>query len=130
MRVGVQCHSVLLQKSLETFLGEHLAPVARCDVLISDEALVDQGELLRVGSDSKADIIKPFSKSQLFFKLEQFYKNKEELKEVQEITQELDEVPLEQDGSLRLDTLEDKINRLTAQYVKGVLSIVRENYEK
>lgn len=134
MRVGVACRSVLLQKSLETFLGEHLENPVRADVVISDEALLGHEHLLRIGNDKEADIVKPFSKAQLFIKLEQFYKNKKEAQEAMQIAQELDEMPeyeqppLPEEESVEEGSLEAKINRLTAQYVKGVMRLVKEHY--
>lgn len=130
MQVAVQCKSVLLQKSLETFLGEHLETLSRCDVVLSDQNLLNQENLLRIGTDEEADIIKPFSKSQLFMKLEQFYATKNELQKVMNIAQELDAKVDTTDTVSNIGTLEEKINRLTASYVKGVLSLVKEHYEK
>lgn len=129
MKVAIECRSPLLQKSLENFLDGHLSSPHSCDILLSDESL-DRENLLRIGSDETADILKPFSKSQLFLKLEQFYKVKEDASEVMTIAQELDldenvsEVFSESASDLQ--SLEEKITRLSASYVQGVMSLVRE----
>jgi len=129
MKVAIECRSPLLQKSLENFLVGHLSSPHSCDILLSDEAL-DRENLLRIGSDESADIIKPFSKSQLFLKLEQFYKVKEDASEVMTIAQELDldesVAEVFSDKTADLQSLEDKIERLSASYVQGVMSLVRE----
>lgn len=130
MKVAIECRSPLLQKSLENFLEGHLSSPHSCDILLSDEAL-DRENLLRIGSDEGADIMKPFSKSQLFLKLEQFYKVREDASEVMTIANELDSldegvVETLTQSVVDLQSLEEKIERLSASYVQGVMSLVRE----
>lgn len=136
MKVAIECRSPLLQKSLENFLEGHLSSPHSCDLLLSDEALVGRDNFLRIGSDEDADIVKPFSKSQLFLRLEQFYRVKEDAQEAMNIANELDRLDegfvepmvedvLETDVN-DLNALEEKIERLTASYVNGVMSLVKE----
>ena len=132
MKVAIECRSPLLQKSLENFLEGHLCSSRNCDLLLSDENLLDRENLLRIGSDGDADILKPFSKSQLFLKLEQFYKVKEEVGSAVEIANELDsfdgvELAFTDTPVTNVNELEKKIERLTASYVQGVMSLVREH---
>ena len=132
MKVAIECRSPLLQKSLENFLEGHLSSPHSCDLLLSDEDLPDRENALRIGSDEEADIIKPFSKSQLLLKLEQFYRVKEDAQEAMNIANELDKLdedivePVVETEKLAIDSLEEKIERLTESYVKGVMSLVRE----
>ena len=133
MKVAIECRSPLLQKSLENFLDGHLSSPHSCDLLLSDEKLLDRENALRIGSDEDADIMKPFSKSQLFLKLEQFYRVKEDAQEAMNIANELDKLdegivePLVvATENKAIDSLEEKIERLTASYVHGVMSLVRE----
>ena len=132
MKVAIECRSPLLQKSLENFLDGHLSSPHSCDLLLSDEDLPDRENVLRIGSDEDADIIKPFSKSQLFLKLEQFYRVKEDAQEAMNIANELDKLdegfvePIIETDYTAIDSLEEKIERLTASYVKGVMTLVRE----
>jgi hypothetical protein len=135
MKIAIECRSPLLQKSLENFLEGHLSSSKNCDLLLSDELLLGRDNVLRIGSDSSADIMKPFSKSQLFLKLEHYYKIKEDAVSAMHIAQELDmpvvdAAPVSLDEtdtvSLTMDTLENKIERLTASYVEGVMSLVKE----
>ncbi len=139
MKIAIECRSPLLQKSLENFLQGHLSSVHSCDVVLSDEEIPGRSNLLRIGTDADADIIKPFSKSQLFLKLEQYFKNEEEAIEVMAIANELDNMDdeISYDDTIhsselrdRFSSLEEKIERLTASYVKGVMTLVREHYEK
>ncbi|KIM10968.1 MAG: hypothetical protein KU37_07590 [Sulfuricurvum sp. PC08-66] len=135
MRIAVQCSSVLLQKSLETFLVGHLVSMNKCDFIISDEKLVGYENVLRVGSDSEADIVKPFSKSQLFLALERHYALRQKANQAQELLEEIEEeedafVAPTENASASSGSLETKIERLTAHYVKSVLAIVKEHYER
>ncbi len=131
MKIAIECRSPLLQKSLENFLQGHLASSKNCDYLISDEKLVGRDNLVRIGSDSEADIIKPFSKAQLFLKLEALYKRDHALQEAMKISSAFDEeLESESIEALETDLLEEKIERLTRQYIKGVMSLVRDHYEK
>jgi len=130
MKIAIECRSPLLQKSLENFLEGHLSSPHSCDLLLSDESL-DRENLLRIGSDAEADIIKPFSKSQLLLKLEQYYKVKENAQEAMDIANELDRIDEIEPDLLEakpsgIAFLEEKIERLTASYVQGVMSLVKE----
>lgn len=131
MKVAIECRSPLLQKSLENFLEGHLCSIRSCDVVLSDESLLGRDNALRIGSDSKADIIKPFSKSQLLLRLEHFYKIKEEATTAMSIANELDildsiEINIPSQRAPDSRSLEEKIEQLTSSYVQGVMSLVRE----
>ena len=136
MKIAIECRSPLLQKSLENFLEGHLASSKSCDLLLSDELLLGRDNVLRIGSDKQADIMKPFSKSQLFLKLEHYYKVKEDALSAMHIAHEMDvkdslmsvveETQALAKDNLHIDVLQEKIQRLTASYVQGVMSLVKE----
>ena len=151
MKIAIECKSPLLQKSLENFLEGHLSSIHSADLIITDEMVTPQSNIMRVGSDPQADIIKPFSKAQLFLKLDSYYKSKEDALEAMNIVNEVEEqtlapqVPTAQTATPQTPTqerpapikprvataaLEEKIERLTQQYIKGVMSLVKEHYEK
>jgi hypothetical protein len=67
MKVAVACQSPLLQKSLEIFLEKYLSSEKRSDIVIRDEACLNDERCFYIASDEKADLLKPFSKSQLNF---------------------------------------------------------------
>ncbi len=134
MKVAIECRSPLLQKSLENFLEGHLCSSKHCDFLLSDENLLGRDNVLRIGSDVNADIMKPFSKSQLLLKLEHYYKIKEEANTAMELVNEMDsfegvELAIKETPLKNISELEEKIERLTASYVQGVMSLVREHRE-
>lgn len=129
MKIAIECRSPLLQKSLENFLEGHLCSAKNCELFLSDQDLVGRDNFLRIGSDAGADIIKPFSKSQLLLKLEHYFKVKEDAAMAMHMALEMDE-PIQKEEPTRnvkaLDGLEEKIERLTASYVQGVMSLVKE----
>ena len=130
MKIAIECRSPLLQKSLENFLEGHLVSSRSCDLLLSDELLLGRDNVLRIGSDKQADIRKPFSKSQLFLKLEHYFKVKEEalsaMHMVSEMEESFEEPSLAKEHNLSIEVLEEKIERLTSSYVQGVMSLVKE----
>ena len=80
MKVAVQCDSPLLQRSLELFLDEYLSSLKQCDIVVRDKRIENDPHLtLLIGASSDADLVKPFSRSQLMLVLEQMVKKDEVL---------------------------------------------------
>lgn len=124
MRIAVECKSPLLQKSLEIFLAKHLTSPKHSDITIRDVECLNDVKCFYISSDSqKADLRKPFSKSQLILALEHRYKsfNKDLHNEY------LDETSEE---SLNFDILEKRIDQLTQEYKQNILRAVQAFYEK
>lgn len=122
MKVAVECKSPLLQKSLELFLSRYLSSIKKCDIVVKDIECTDDNRCFYISSSAKADLVKPFSKSQLILALENRYKilqNKENL--------DNDEMSNE---PLNFDILEKRIDYLTAEYQKNIIKAVRAFYEK
>lgn len=116
MKVAVECKSPLMQKSLEMFLQNHLCTLKQCDIVIRDVKCLDDERCFYVSSKSDADLIKPFSKSQLILALESRYKT---IKKDRNI-----------DVGLDFDILEKRIEYLTKEYQENILKAVRAFYEK
>jgi len=117
MKVAVECHSPLLQKSLELFLSKYLSSKKQCDIVVRDEECLDDERCFYISSDSKADLIKPFSKSQLILALESKYKKEHPLVQ-------------EENKSLDFEILEKRIEQLTQEYKENILRTVKAFYEK
>jgi PleD family two-component response regulator len=122
MKVAVECKSILLQKALENFLGKHLCSKKHSEIIIQDLPS-DAPNVLYVSSNKEADIVKPFSKSQLFLalqnryndlQLEQHIKTKEESKEEQ--------------LSMNFEILEKRIDMLTQEYKKNIIEAIKAFY--
>ena len=123
MKVAVECKSPLMQKSLELFLENYLCSSKHCDIILRDEPCLENEKCFYVSSSKDADLVKPFSKSQLILALENRYKNM--IKDMpQEATEALSENPL------NFDILEKRIDSLTKEYQANILKAVRAFYEK
>lgn len=123
MKIAVECQSPLLQKSLEIFLARHLTSKKNCDIIIRDVRCLEDVRCFYIASDKNSDLVKPFSKSQLFLALEAKYnamKNKKSSKKP-EVKEDLERIDFE--------ILEKRIELLTKEYQEKVLNAVRVFYE-
>ena len=123
MKIAVQCKSPLLQKSLELFLQKHLNTVNKCEILIRDEACLNEKRCFYIGTDKNADLKKPFSKSQLILALE---KREKELYPQNEIVESIEE----NEETLDFSILENRIEFLTKEYQSNIIKAVKAFYEK
>ena len=126
MKIAVECKSPLLQKSLELFLVKYLGSVKLCDIVVRDEECLNNERCFYVSSDSNADLVKPFSKSQLILALENRYK---ELK-ADNLVSEVEEDEEVSEEPLNFDILEKRIDYLTKEYQQNILKAVKAFYEK
>jgi len=124
MKVAVQCESALLQRSLELFLGEHLSSLKQCDLVIRDKKIMDDHHSLYISASQDSDIKKPFSRSQLYLALENFYKNLGDIQSIQAYDEEL-HASEEKDFTL----LEERIEQLTQEYKNNLVRVVKAFYE-
>ncbi len=118
MKIAVECRSPLLQKSLEIFLDKYLSTLKQCHIVVRDVECINDKRCFYISSDSGADLLKPFSFSQLILALESRYKSLYK-KEIQEDNRPLD-----------FDILERRIDSLTKEYQANILKAVRAFYEK
>ena len=124
MKIAVECQSPLLQKSLELFLANYLSSLKQCDIVVRDIECLNDERCFYVSNKPDADLIKPFSKSQLIIALEKRY---EELKRDEpkvEDSIELDNEPMD------FEILEKRIEFLTKEYQENILRAVKAFYEK
>ena len=127
MKVAVQCHSPLLQKSLELFLEKYLSSLPKCDIVVRDEECLEDERCFYIANEEKADLKKPFSKAQLILALEKKYTR---LKP-QKITSKEDIVTREEDSEkLDFSILEKRIDSLTQEYQANIIRAVKAFYEK
>jgi len=123
LRVAVECKSPLLQKSLEMFLKKYLSSIKQCDILVRDEECLGDERCFFIGNKSGADLLKPFSKSQLILALENRYKtlDKTSLEHVDEF---------ETEESMNFEILQKRIEFLTKKYQEDIINSVKAFYEK
>jgi hypothetical protein len=117
MKVFLDCRSTLLQKSLEKFLKETVSSEEESDIVVTDYERRSGKPRLRIGSDRDADLCKPFSRSQLFIKLEE------------KLAQE-QSVDLAQDFYVEEESLEERIEEAARRFVEEVVALVKEHREK
>lgn len=127
MRVAVKCESPLLQKSLELFLEKYLTPYKNCDIVVSDQKISFDKKRVYISSEADADLIKPFSKSELILVLERVFKGEEIEKP---IYQEFQDEFMSENENLDFKFLEDRIIRLTQEYQQNIIKTIRAFYEK
>ena len=124
MKVAVECQSPLLQKSLELFLANYLSSLKQCDIVVRDIECLNDERCFYVSNKPNADLVKPFSKSQLIIALENRYTElKEDEPEVEEST-EVNNEPMD------FEILEKRIEFLTKEYQDNILRAVKAFYEK
>ena len=124
MKVAVECQSPLLQKSLELFLANYLSSLKQCDIVVRDIECLNDERCFYVSNKPNADLVKPFSKSQLIIALEKRYDElKEDEPEVEEST-EVNNEPMD------FEILEKRIEFLTKEYQENILRAVKAFYEK
>ena len=115
MKIAVECQSPLLQKSLELFLVKYISTVKQCDIVVRDLECLNDKRCFYIGSSKEADLLKPFSSSQLIIALQTRYDS---------IYKKDIETPLD------FDILERRIDSLTKEYQANILKAVRAFYEK
>lgn len=123
MRVAVECKSPLLQKSLEIFLARYLCSTKQCDIVVRDEECMGDERCFYISSNPNADLVKPFSKSQLILALENKYRGTKAGVQ-REIEREYGEEPL------NFEILERRIELLTQEYKQNIIRAVKAFYEK
>ncbi len=127
MKVAIQCESPLLQRSLELFLEGRLSSLRHCDIVIRDyEVLTDEHLSLVIGTSESSDLIKPFSKAQLFHALgKKLDVLKHEISANTTVT-----IQENEETTVSFDILERHIEKLTHEYQSNILKAVRAFYEK
>jgi hypothetical protein len=129
MRVAVECQSPLLQKSLELFLSKYLSASKKCDIIVRDEECLGDRRCFYIGSGGDADLVKPFSKSQLILALEKRY---EELYGSNDLSEDeaIKEEYFDEEDSMDFSILQKRIELLTQEYQENILRAVKAFYEK
>ena len=132
MKVAVKCESPLLQRSLEIFLDKDLCPIKNSDIVISDQKLDIDKKTVYISNEPDADLMKPFSKSQLLLALEKVMKDSREKKSFLSMIEELEQQETSDIGEKELNFkfLQDRIEKLTQEYQENLIKTIRAFYEK
>ncbi len=73
MKITLLCDSLLLQKSLQNYLKEHIVSDVDADIIICDKLIVTNRPVFLIGHSNRAHLRVPFTKKELFWALEDFY---------------------------------------------------------
>jgi hypothetical protein len=125
MKVAVECQSPLLQKSLEIFLSRYLSSPKKSDIIIRDEACLNDKRCFYIASSEDADLLKPFSKAQLILALEKKYNAL-----YPRTTKQSSSLEKTEEKELDFSVLEKRIEYLTKEYQENILRAVKAFYEK
>jgi CHAT domain-containing protein len=132
MKIAVVCNSQLLQKSLEIFLEPHLTKIKNADIVLTDnKELVCDADILYISSDDDADIIKPFSKSQLFMAIDKLTKEQRDRQTINELSKNILSVEERDDVELKdFAILERRIEQITQEYKNNIISAIKAFYDE
>lgn len=128
MKIAVECQSPLLQKSLELFLSKYLCSTKKCDILVRDIECLEDKRCFYISTKENADLLKPFSKSQLILALQK--RHKELYGDEKQTQLFVDAVAFEEEERMDFSILEKRIETLTYEYQQNILRAVRAFYEK
>lgn len=120
LKIAIECKSPLMQKSMEMFLQNYLSSARLCDIVVRDEPCLNDERCFYVSTKKGADLVKPFSKSQLILALQNKYKSLKKDYEHLEVDEDV----------MDIEILEKRIKYLTSQYQDNILKAVRTFYEK
>lgn len=121
MKIAVECKSLLLQKAVENFLGRHISPLKQAKIVVRDFQSDDERTFF-ISSKNEADLIKPFSKSQLFLALENRYR------ELQSKEGDNSNVMDTTANQPNFEILQKRIEMLTQEYQKNIIEAIRAFY--
>jgi len=118
VKVAIECRSVLLQKALQRFLGKHIGLSKNSDIIIRDYKS-DDPKSFYIATDETADLVKPFSRSQLLLALENRY-NQLDKNSVKKRTKK--------QNSANFEILQKRIEMLTEEYKNNILEAIKAFY--
>jgi uncharacterized protein YnzC (UPF0291/DUF896 family) len=134
MKIAVECHSPLLQKSLELFLKDHLSTKKNADVTLSDKKHQDNFKRIYISSEKTADLVKPFSKAELYLTLESYFNSDENNNQLNIVkdTKEVHDINnlLNKKKPTTFIELEQQIITLTQNYQNQLIQTIRDYHEK
>jgi len=117
VKIAIECRSILLQKALERFLSRYITLPKHSDIIIRDYRS-DDPKSFYIATDKDADLIKPFSKSQLLLALESRYSKMEKRAESE----------VEAKSSANFEILQKRIEMLTEEYKNNILETIKAFY--
>ncbi len=73
MKLALRCNSLLIEKTLTSYLKEHIVDYEDAELIISDKLFASDTPIFLLSSSNKTHLQMPFTKAELFWALESFY---------------------------------------------------------
>lgn len=142
MKIALICDSLLLDRSLEMYLKEHLTSYKLCDFVVATQMIESQKPVFLIGDFEGANLKIPFTREILFQELETFDR-KLRSKVMQETKSQEFEISdkinspflnIESQSNVQADSrvgdsaLRTKIEEVLQRYAKEIEAIVQEHY--
>jgi hypothetical protein len=116
MKIALVCQSLLLSRSLQSFLKESIVSYKQCDFVISDKKIELDKPIFLLSANDEGHLGIPFSKASLLLALEAFH-------------QTVILPPCtEEKSDVERDFLEEKIASLTEKFRQELIQTLRDYY--
>jgi len=116
MKIALVCQSLLLSKSLKSFLKENIVVYKQCDFVISDKKIELDKPIFYISHTQGAHLQIPFSKASLYLALEAFENSLHV------------EAPCSLKHDVQPEFLEEKIAHLTEKFRQELIQTLRDYY--
>ena len=73
MKLALKCNSLLIQKTLTSYLKGHIVDFEDADFIICDKLFSVNSPIFLISYSNKSHLQMPFTKAELFWALESFY---------------------------------------------------------
>ncbi len=73
MKLAIRCDSLLIQKTLTSYLKGHFVSYEDADFIICDKLFSSNSPIFLLSYSNKSHLQMPFTKAELFWALESFY---------------------------------------------------------
>jgi hypothetical protein len=73
MKLALRCDSLLIQKTLMSYLKGHIVEYEDAELIISDKLFASNAPIFLLSSKNRSHLQMPFTKAELFWALESFY---------------------------------------------------------
>ncbi len=73
MKLALRCNSLLIEKTLTSYLKGHIVDYEDAELIISDKLFSSDTPIFLLSNKNKSHLQMPFTKAELFWALESFY---------------------------------------------------------
>lgn len=145
MKINIVCESIILQKTLDSYLKDYISNYEDCDFIIAD--YIDEGfnkPICLANFSDDSDIRRPLHKESLFSDLEKFNKNIAEIprinlekfnnildiNELENLKKSLDSIndfPNNSSDDTKQDALKEEIEQIVKDFADKLYNAIKKN---